>query len=614
MGKKNKTRGKPDAKRGSAPVHRKQRERSRFRWIFVLIAIILAAAVFSPMLRNGFTNWDDWDYVVNNAKLHKPDWKAIFTEPFVGNYHPLSMFTLAINYQISQLDASSYLIINFLLHLINVGLVFYFIWNISSKNNWVAFFTALIFGIHPMHVESVAWVSERKDVLYTLFFLLSLIQYWKFLRGQKKTTYWLCFVLFVLSLLSKPAAIILPLVLLLLDYWKGRDIAKKVMAEKIPFFLMSAVFAIVTLSIQSHSAVVKLESYPLWTRPLFGCYVLMNYLYRFFIPHPLSAFHPYPSTEHMSLAIYLSPLLVLALLTFVWYKRKNKLLVFSFLFFLINLLLVLQIISIGSSLVPERYTYVPYIGIAFFISMLLTKLNVNIRMPVFASLCLLVTGIFGLMTFQRTKVWRDSNSLWTNVIKQYPDAALPRTNRANDNIMRAADPANRNMTTALYNQALEDCNVALKNKPDDLEAYKNRQNVYLNTLRDQEAMADANKLIKLAPNDNTGYFTRAVINMRSNQIDKALADFDKSLSLNSNLDFVWSYRGTLFFNYLHKYAEALSDFSKAIDLNPASGYNYMNRSYCYYYLGDKIKAKEDAVIAIQKGMSFPDDYRKLINL
>jgi Flp pilus assembly protein TadD len=340
----------------------------------------------------------------------------------------------------------------------------------------------------------------------------------------------------------------------------------------------------------------------------------MNYLYRFFVPYPLSAFHPYPITSLMGPEFYLAPLLVLALLLLIWFKRKDKILVFGLLFFIINLVLVLQIISIGSSLVPERYTYVPYIGLGFIAGMLLTKLNIKISKPLFIGVSAVIVLVFGLMTFKRVKVWENSNTLWTDVIEHYPNAALPRTNRANDNIMRASTSTDKELINALYQQALDDCNIALKNKPDDIAAYENRQNIYLNTLRDQEALTDANALIKIAPDNKNGYFTRGVIYMRSNQSEKALDDFNKSISINPNVDYAWGYRGILLMSYLKKYKEAVADFSKAIALNPQSGYYYSNRSYCYFNIGDKANARADALIAIQKGMTFPDDYRKSLNL
>ena len=160
------------------------------KWILALVAI--TTICFLPMLKNGFTNWDDEFYVINNQLLRGPDWAGIFNTPVVSNYHPLTIISLAINFAISGTDPSSYMIFNLLLHLANTVLVYYFILQISSGKNYVAVFTALIFGIHPMHVESVAWISERKDLLYTLFFLLSLIQYWRFLQTEKRSKLTMC--------------------------------------------------------------------------------------------------------------------------------------------------------------------------------------------------------------------------------------------------------------------------------------------------------------------------------------------------------------------------------------------------------------------------------------
>ena len=207
---------------------------------WLLAALGVTAICLFPMLQNEFTNWDDQYYVLNNRLLKGPDWQGIFTEPVVSNYHPVTMLSLALNYSISQLDPFSYLLFNYLLHLLNTALVFYFIYKISGAKIEVAFLTALIFGIHPLHVESVAWIAERKDVLYTVFFLLSLLQYWRFLETEKRRALWISLVFFILSLLSKPAATILPLVLILLDYWKGRPINRRSLVEKIPFFSSSS--------------------------------------------------------------------------------------------------------------------------------------------------------------------------------------------------------------------------------------------------------------------------------------------------------------------------------------------------------------------------------------
>src|SRR5215204_3772919 len=190
MSKKNKPTSPKKTSHTKAPLKKagRQYKNSLLPWL-LLVSGITAICLF-PMLQNEFTNWDDEYYVINNPMLRGPDWKAIFSQQVLGNYHPLTILSYAFNYSISKLDPFSYFLVNYLLHMVNTLLVFYFIWNISGNNKFIAAFVALLFGIHPMHVESVAWVAERKDVLYTLFFLLSLLQYWRYLLTNKKKHFW----------------------------------------------------------------------------------------------------------------------------------------------------------------------------------------------------------------------------------------------------------------------------------------------------------------------------------------------------------------------------------------------------------------------------------------
>ena len=598
-------------KPGVKPRPVKNKKDLKLPWLVLVIGI--TAIAFSPMLKNEFTNWDDEYYVIQNTLLRGPDWAGIFSKPVVSNYHPLTVASLAFNYSMTQLDPSSYLITNLLLHLINTVLVFYFIWLISGKKIWVAAFCAVVFGIHPMHVESVAWVSERKDVLYTLFFLLSLIQYWRFLNDGKNKNLIYCFLFFALSILSKPAAIILPFVLLALDYWHGRKFTQRVLLEKIPFLLVSIVFAVLTFNIQSKTAIASLDFYPLWTRLFFATYSSMMYIVRFFVPYPLSAFHSFPLTTTMPLPMWLSPVFMLALLTLVWFKRKNKLLVFSFFFFMINVVLVLQFVSIGGTLLSERYTYVPYIGMAFMIGMLLDKYSVSINRWLLWGIPAVILLVFGVITFQRTKVWKNSETLWTDAIKHFPDAPVPRTNRANYLISTSSGVKDKVRQDEMLQTALEDCNVALKTNANHAKGYENRQNIYLRLNKDSLALADANSLIMLEPRNRLGYYTKGSVYQRFNMPDSALVWFTKCLEINPNTDFALNNRGSILFNNYQKYNEALADFSRAIQLNPSGDY-YLNRSYCYYRLGQIDKARADVSVAIQKNIAVPENYRQLLKL
>ena len=549
------------------------------------VAVITVLCLF-PLLRNDFTNWDDTYYVLDNRLLRGPDWIGILTRPVVSNYHPLTVLSLAANFAISGTNPRSYLILDLLLHLLNVVLVFAFIYSISHRQRVVALLTALIFGIHPMHVESVAWVSERKDLLYTLFFLLSLIAYWKYLQTNRSTGYWACFLLFACSLLSKPAAIVLPLVLLLLDYWKERPFTRRVVLEKIPFFLVSGLFAVITLKLQSVTAMTSLDLYPFWVRLFFASYAIIVYLAWFFVPYPLSAFHPFPLPDHLGWTIYLSPIFLLALIFLIWHFRKNRLVVFGLLFFLINILLVLQLVPIGFTIVSERYTYVPYIGLAFLVTMIVTR-NVRAKrfIPAVAGAVVLFSA-FGFLSFKRTQVWKDSDSLWTDVINRYPDAPLPRAQRAQFNYSRAImmEPT---PAEPFFQRVIDDCSVAISNE------------------------ADVSKT-KGKKRDAKTHYMRGVAYSNLKQYEKALDDINACLSINPDDSEALYQRGTLLVNHYQKYAEALADFNRAIQINSEGKY-YLNRSICHYKLGDMANAVADAQVASQKGVTIPENYRSILN-
>ena len=564
------------------------------------------------MLKSEFTNCDDEYYIINNQLLRGPDWKGIFSEQVLGNYHPLTILSYAFNYAVSGLNPFSYFLVNYLFHIVNTLLVFYFIWNISGKNKFIAAFVALVFGVHPMHVESVAWVAERKDVLYTFFFLLSLIQYWRFLSDGKRSHFWICFIFFVLSLLSKPAAIILPLILLLLDYWKGRPITFKVIAEKIPFFLLSFLFGIITVKIQSPTAMAGLHVFTITDRLFFACYVLMIYFIRFFVPHPLSAFHPFPASGNLGWPVLISPLFVVAMMAILWFMRKNKVVVFGILFYVINLLLVLQIISIGLTIVSERYTYVPYIGLAFMVAMLVSRIKFVRRKAILAVAAIFIVGM-GIISYQRTYVWRNSGTLWTDALKTYPTTPYARTNRANYLSKLALRPDQKPFADSIYKVAFEDCAIALSVKPNHAPAFEYRGLMYVDRQQFKEALADANELIRLKPDSRIAYDIRATCYYKFNEPAKALADYDKCVSLKPDDHRSYANRGTILMNSFQKYNEALTEFNIAININPQANY-LLNRSICYYKMGNMQKAREDALLAGQRGAVITDNYKSLLQL
>jgi protein O-mannosyl-transferase len=365
-------------KKAQAPLKKKNTGAS-----FNINALILAAVIavityisFSPSFKNDFNNWDDPTYVTENpiVQSDKTQWNEIFTKPVSLNYHPLTILTLAWNYQSAdkeggKVDATVFHEWNVWIHLLNTLLVFYFIWLLSGRQLLTAAFTAAVFGVHPMHVESVSWVSERKDVLYTLFFLLSCISYLHYTDKKKILYLALSFILFALSCLSKAVAVIIPLVFIAIDYFNYPKWEWRRLIEKIPFFLLSLYIGMKAYTIQATDAIAKKEVFTLFQRLMFGSYGAMIYLAKFFVPLHLTAFYPYPTTDSagkVPLIFYISPLIWVALGLLVWYGlKKYRALSFGIVFFFITIVLVLQFLSVGSAIMAERYSYVPYIGIAF---------------------------------------------------------------------------------------------------------------------------------------------------------------------------------------------------------------------------------------------------------
>ena len=338
----------------------------------------------------------------------------------------------------------------------------------------------------------------------------------------------------------------------------------------------------------------------------------MTYFLRFFVPHPLSALHPFPLSGNLGWPILVSPLFVVAMMSVLWFFRKNKVVVFGILFYVINLLLVLQIISIGLAIISERYTYVPYIGLSFMLATLVSRIKL-----VSPKISLAVAAVFiialGIISFQRTQVWRNSGTLWTDVLKTYPKTPYARTNRANYLSKLALRPDQKPFADSIYKVAFEDCAIALSVRGNHAPAFEYRGLMYLDRQQFNEAFADANELIRLKPNYRIGYDIRATCYFKLNDPAKALADYDKCISIKPDDHRSYNNRGTILMNSFQKYNEALNEFNKAISIQPVN-YYYLNRSICYYKMNNTAKAREDAITAMQLGTVVTDAYKASLQL
>jgi tetratricopeptide (TPR) repeat protein len=529
--------------------------------------LLLTYISFSPSLKNGFINWDDNACVFANPNLAKriPEAIKYYAGPnyVIGNYVPLTMMVYTIEYHLAELDPHFYHLVNLLIHLINVLLVFWFIYLLSEKKLFVAALVAFFFGVHPLHVESVAWIAELKDVLYSAFFLAGLISYCRFLTsisiGTKKQFPFYVFFFFMLSVLSKPAAIIFPVVLLLIDFYKGRKLDKGTWLEKLPFFIVSVIFGIIAIKAQQADGLLH-EFYPVGQRVLFASHSFVVYLYKFFLPVNLSIFYPYPTLTAGQLPpyFYFPPLVVLILLYLVFRTlRQSRLVAFGFLFFAVNLVLALQIVTVGDAILAERYTYIPYIGLLFVIGMLSESLLLKNKMKGLRSTA--IVGLLALgfacciLTSMRCKVWKTDDTVATDLLKKFPEDWLALNNKGYILFEQKR-----------YEESIELLKKAIQLKPDYIRAHINLANSYLAIDQYENALKIADQASKVAPED-------------INVLNK---------------------KGTILF-LLKNYPEAMKAYNEAIRLKKDNSNAYLYLSECYFALRDYDKGIKTTALALQ---------------
>jgi Tfp pilus assembly protein PilF len=552
--------------------------------LFVGLILLATFITYIPALNSlkEFTNWDDPVYVTKQTQIKSLDWsniKQMFnpSNHVSLNYHPVTMLSLAINHHFSKLNPTSYFLTNIIFHLLNTLLVFIFIYLLTKKKFWIALFSALFFGIHPMHVESVAWISERKDVLYAFFFLLSLISYIKYLDSKKIGLVFLCIIFFILSCLSKAMGVVLPLVLILIDLYYPRKFTWKTLVEKIPFFAVSIWAGMMAINIQSTEAIGKFEIFSLLQRFQFAAYGFLMYWVKLLFPVNLSAFYPYPNlneTGNIPLLHQISPiiaLLIIAIPLIIFLKKdktKFNIALFGIGFFIATIVLVLQFISVGKAIMADRYSYLPFIG-AFF--MIFSFANPFIEKQktksITIGIILLLALIFSVLSFNRVKVWTNSEKLWTDVIEKYPYKITQ-----SGNVLRVEKVGvitayiNRANYYREHNQmdkAFDDYNILVLANTDEVKAYSNMGNFY--GLKLQEALQKSD------------------IPEANNMFNKSMEMYSKGLSLEKNNYEIYLNKG-ISLAIMNKHKEAVESFLISLKINPNQLELYKNLAISYLNL------------------------------
>lgn len=632
------------------PAPRGQREGhgpSRPPWLLWLGGILLLTlVVYIPSLDNGFTNWDDDFYVTQNPLLPAPGVRAVLTTPVSGNFHPLTIWSLALNYRLSGLDPRSYHWLSLLLHLANTALVFLFIRKLSGGRLWTSVASGLFFGIHPMHVESVAWIAERKDVLYAFFYLIGLITYLRYLDGRRWVWLGATLAAFVLSVASKPAAVVFPLTLLAIDWYRRRGFTRSVLLEKVPFLLVAIAGGILTLQAQESGGAMGIQWGP-FQKLLFASYGIAMYVVKFFLPVRLCAIYPYLHVEGQGLGaqFYVAFAAVAVLLPLTLYLcRRLRPVQFGLLFFFINIILVLQLVTVGMAVMAERYTYLPYIGLVFTLAWWLDERPGALPRafpvkPVLAGIFSLLLLVSIVQTWNRCGVWKDSGTLWNDTIRKHPrqnvDAYLYRGKYYLEDAGRpAAALADFDQALALNAEVARSWNFkgmalahlgrndsayvcfdrAIQLKPDFPAALNNRGSVFMRRGEAAAAADDFTRAIALNPRLWDAYTNRALAYARLGDREKQIADLRRVLELNpTNPDnHVYLDALGLALQAINRHREAIAEFDVATRTAPTGdarlGKYYLDRSYSWWALGERERALADATEAGRRGAAVDPAY------
>lgn len=517
--------------------------------LIIGILVIVTALVYLPVLDAGkeYTNWDDEIYVVDQplvTSLTAKNIGAMFdTENGVAsNYHPLTMLSLAVVREVLGPTARAQAGVNLLLHVINTILVFLLIVRLTEGGLFVGGLTALWFGIHPMHVESVAWISERKDVLYTLFLLCSLLAYVRYLGTMQRSMLVVAFVAFVASCLSKAMAVPMVGAMVLIDFWYRRPIGRAMILEKLPFFAVAVWIGLVAID-QQQGAIASFETLTIAQRIAYAGYGFVMYWVKMLLPINLSAFYPYPATATTgSLATwyYVMPAVALLMViapigAFRRHETARRVFIFGMGFFVLFVVLVLQLLSVGQVVMADRYSYVSYIGSLFLVASAAEWLLRRNR-SVAVTLCALVSVLFAVQAYRQTRVWKNSGTLWSSVIDVYPYEF------SSTGIRRVGVPAAYGARAMYFyrqgrtDRALQDLQVVLRARAKGWKYYQLLGVIYGQQGEYGKAIAALDAAIAQQPSEASLYYNRAVARLRVSMPQLAMDDYRQALENNATAD------------------------------------------------------------------------------
>jgi tetratricopeptide (TPR) repeat protein len=621
------------------PIGADRRDR---RWRVPAVCLVLAAitfAVFGQTLTHEFVNYDDDQYVYNNPVVTRgltlKGMVWAFTSIHADNWHPLTWLSHMLDCQLYGLHPGGHHLTNVLLHTATVIALFLVLRKMTGAF-WRSAFVAALFAIHPLRVESVAWVAERKDVLSGLFFMLTIGAYVGYARRPWSWgRYGLVLVLFAFGLMCKPMLVTLPLVLLLLDYWPLQRVEPRKLSglvlEKLPLLALSAASCVATLLAQTR-AIHSDVSFSLPLRFGNALVTCMVYLGQMVWPAGLAAFYPYPHNGLSGWEVGLAGTLLAVLSAVAWGERQTRpWLLMGWVWYLVMLLPVAGFIQAGEQAHADRYTYLPQIGVYVAVTWLAAEWRVRwLRHgPLHVVLGGLTGGVLAVLmacAWKQTTYWQNSETLWPHVLACTPDNYIAHFNLGNalrqngrlgeaithyeEALQIAPDHAetHNNLGTALFqkgsvDEAITHYRKALKTKPGFAEAHYNLGNALVQKGRVDEAIAQYQQVVDIRPDyaeaqNNLGYAL-----LQKGRVDEAITHCQQALQINPALADAHDNLGNALLQR-GRVDEAISQYQMALQINPALADAHNN-------LGSALMQKgrvDEAIACYQKALTINPGY------
>ena len=556
----------------------------RSRGITIVIYLLLAGlslAVFGQTIRHDFVNFDDDLYVYNTPAIQAGiTIKGIvqaFANPHAGNWHPLTTISHMLDCQLYGLNAGGHHATNIVLHTIAVLLVFQGLRKMTGAM-WKSAIVAALFAVHPLHVESVAWVSERKDVLSAVFFMLTLIAYVRYVGAPSVARYLTVAIIFAFGLMSKAMLVSIPVVLFLLDYWPLRrfqnskvssrwSVASSLLMEKIPLLVLSAASCIITFVLQKRTTGAIPPLPFVWrVENAFASYVI--YLSQTLWPTELAVFYPHPNDTLAFWEVILAIGFLLAVtVAAILFRRERPYLFTGWFWYLVMLVPVIGLVQVGEQGHADRYTYLSHIGLFLAVVWLAADVVTVCRsrswLALRTAVALLIILALAWLAFIQTSYWRNSETLWTHALAVTFDNDVAHNNLGYLCVDRVElDKAISHFETALRiragkrdphygvgtafmevnladtlarkgrsDEAMVHYQEAIRLQPDYANAYYNRGNVLFAKGRIDEAIADWEKALQIQPNDADAHTGLGNALLRKRALREAIAHYEQALAL-----------------------------------------------------------------------------------